>query len=205
MAQTVAVAPTLDTVTWPVRTARLLIRRATPDDLDATWQLRRLESVSQWLSRAPRSLDEHREQLGTPESLARTLILERDGAVIGDLMLKIGDAWGQAEVADDARGVQADLGWVIDPAHGGRGYATEGVRELLRICFEVLGLRRVVADCFAANEPSWRLMERVGMRREAHNVRDSLHRSGEWLDGCQYALLADEWREQQARQVDPVT
>jgi RimJ/RimL family protein N-acetyltransferase len=37
-------------------------------------------------------------------------------------------------------------------------------------------------------------MERVGMRREAHNLRDSLHRSGDWLDGMGYALLADEWR-----------
>ena len=48
--------------------------------------------------------------------------------------------------------------------------------------------------CFAANEPSWRLMERVGMRREAHNVKDSLHRDHGWQDGYVYALLADEWR-----------
>ncbi len=65
---------------------------------------------------------------------------------------------------------------------------------MLRICFEGLGLRRVTADCFAENEASWRLMERVGMRREAHNVRDSLQRSGQWLDGYGYALLAEEWR-----------
>ncbi len=49
------------------------------------------------------------------------------------------------------------------------------------------------ANCFAATDASWRLMERVGMRREAYMVRESLHRSGEWLDGVGYALLADEW------------
>jgi RimJ/RimL family protein N-acetyltransferase len=37
-------------------------------------------------------------------------------------------------------------------------------------------------------------MERIGMRRELYTVRDWLHRSGEWLDGMGYALLADEWR-----------
>ena len=37
-------------------------------------------------------------------------------------------------------------------------------------------------------------MERVGMRRELHTVRESLHRSGQWPDGMGYALLADEWR-----------
>ena len=123
-----------------------------------------------------------------------TIVVELEGEVIGDLMLRLEDAWAQAEVADQARGVQAELGWVLHPDHAGHGYATEAVRELIRICFEDLGLRRVTAECFADNVASWRLMERVGMRREAHTVRDSLHRSGAWLDGMGYALLAEEWR-----------
>jgi RimJ/RimL family protein N-acetyltransferase len=52
----------------------------------------------------------------------------------------------------------------------------------------------VTANSFADNLASWRLMERLGMRREVYTVRESLHRSGEWLDGVGYALLADEWR-----------
>jgi RimJ/RimL family protein N-acetyltransferase len=114
--------------------------------------------------------------------------------VIGDLVLQVDDAWAQAEVVDQARGVQAELGWVLHPDHVGHGYATEAVRELIRLCFEDLGLRRLTANCFAANDASWRLMERVGMRRELYTVRESLHRCGEWLDGMGYALLADEWR-----------
>jgi RimJ/RimL family protein N-acetyltransferase len=89
--------------------------------------------------------------------------------------------------------VQAEIGWCIDPAVQGQGYATEAVRELIRIAFEELGLRRLVAHCFAANKASWRLMERVGMRREVYTVKESLHRSGEWMDGMSYALLAEEW------------
>ncbi len=90
--------------------------------------------------------------------------------------------------------MEAELGWVLDPAYAGRGYATEAVQGLLRLCFEELGLRRVTAGCFADNVASWRLMERVGMRRELHTVRESLHRTKGWLDGFGYALLADEWR-----------
>ena len=81
----------------------------------------------------------------------------------------------------------------LDPASTGHGYATEAVAELLRHSFEDLGVHRVVASCFADNVASWRLMERLGMRRESHTVRDALHRSGEWLDSYGYALLADEW------------
>ena len=188
----------LDSVVWPVRAERLTLRPATPLDLDATWAIRRLEEVSRWLTRAPRTRSEYEDHFLTPESLGVTLIVEVAGAVVGDLMLKVEDAWAQAEVADRARGVHGELGWTLHPDHQGHGYATEAVRAALRICFEDLGLRRVTANCFAANEASWRLMERVGMRRELHAVRESLHRSGEWLDGYGYALLADEWRADRA-------
>jgi RimJ/RimL family protein N-acetyltransferase len=93
---------------------------------------------------------------------------------------------------EDHDTIQAELGWVLDPAHTGHGYETEAVRELLRVCFDELDLRRVVAKCFSDNEASWRLMERLGMRRELHAVRESLHRSGEWLDVYGYAMLACE-------------
>ena len=188
------VATLVDDLTWPVRTERLVLRPETEADVAATWRIRRLDSVSRWLTRAPQSIEEHRAQVTEPTSLAKSLVIELDGEVVGTLMVDIGDAWAQAEVAEQARGVQADLGWVLHPDVEGRGFATEAVREVLRLCFVELGLRRVTAECFAANEASWRLMERVGMRREVHAVRESLHRSGEWLDGYGYALLADEWQ-----------
>jgi len=188
------VASLVDGIDWPIHTERLVLRPATVADVDATWRFRHLESVSRWLTRAPQTLAEYRSQFIEPESLAKSLVMELEGEVVGDLMVAIGDAWAQAEVSDDARGVEAGLGWALHPDTGGRGLATEAVREVLRLCFDDLALRRVTAECFAANESSWRLMERVGMRRECHNVRDSLHRAGEWLDGYGYALLADEWR-----------
>ena len=183
----------LDAITWPARTERLTIRPATLADIEAIWSYRRLEEVSRWLTRAPATLEAFSPHLEDHEGLAKTLVIERDGGVIGDLMLQLDDAWAQAEVAEQAVGVQAELGWVLHPDHAGHGYATEAVRELIRLCFEDLGLRRVTANCFADNGASARLMQRVGMRLEIHTLRESLHRSGEWLDGMGYALLADEW------------
>lgn len=183
---------------WPLRTDRLTIRPATPEDLEATWSFRRLPEVSHWIPRAPTTLEQYREDFEREDSLDRTLVVEAGGRVIGDLMLKVEDAWAQAEVAARARRTQAELGWTLDPAHGGQGYATEAVRGLIRHSFEELGLRRVTASSFADHERSWRLMERVGMRREGYAVADSLHRSGEWLDGVSYALLAEEWRARSA-------
>jgi RimJ/RimL family protein N-acetyltransferase len=193
----------------PLRTDRLTLRPATADDADATWAFRRLDAVNEWLTGRPADLDAYRAVFTDPARLATTLVVQlghqRDGQVVGDLMLRREDGWSQREVVERARGTQAELGWVIVPEHSGRGYATEAVRELLRHCFEDLGVRRVVATCFLANEPSWRLMERVGMRRELHAVRESLHRSGEWLDTLGYALLDDEWRAQHAHSRPPKT
>jgi RimJ/RimL family protein N-acetyltransferase len=187
--------PHLRAVAWPVRTARLTIRPATVEDTEATWRIRRLPEVGRWLTRAADDHERYAKSFADPERLSKTLVIERDGVVVGDLMLLLQDAWSQAEIADRARGVQAELGWVIDPAHAGQGYGTEAANALLRLCFEDLGLRRVIAQCFADNVASWRLMERLGMRRETHTVRESLHRSGEWLDGFAYAILAEEWRD----------
>jgi len=176
-----------------LRTERLTLRPATAADADATWKYRRLDSVGEWLTEVPTDLDAYRATFAEPARLATTLIIELDGKVIGDFMLRVEDGWTQAEVADRACGTQAELGWVLDPDHTGRGYATEAVRGLLEYCFSRLGVRRVVATCFLANYTSWRLMERLGMRREGHAVAESLHRSGRWLDTVTYAVLADEW------------
>jgi RimJ/RimL family protein N-acetyltransferase len=201
MAQDGGMTPSLGDVTWPVRSPRLTIRPAVAGDVEATWQFRSLPSVTRWITTASPDAAEYRATFEDPDRLAKTLVFEHDTVVIGDLMLAVEDAWAQAEVADRARGVQAELGWSMSPEHQGHGYATEAVAELIRICFEGLGLRRVTAKCFADNEASWRLMERVGMRREQHLARESLHRSGEWLDALGYALLADEWRA--AREAGP--
>jgi RimJ/RimL family protein N-acetyltransferase len=171
-----------------------VIRRAERRDVDAIWTIRSQPGVCEWLSSAAEDRSAFEERLCTPERLAKIVVVESDDQVIGDAMISVKDGWAQAEVSDEAIGVEAELGWVLDPAHRGQGYAVEVVQELFRLCFDELGLRRVTANCFADNEVSWRLMERVGMRREAHSRADGLHRSGAWLDGMSYALLAGEWR-----------
>jgi RimJ/RimL family protein N-acetyltransferase len=180
---------------WPLRTDRLLIRPSRSDDADAMWTYWQLPDVYRWTGSGELARDQFTERMADPGRLARTLSVELDGRLVGDLMVKIGDAWAQPAVADRAKAVEAELGWVLDPAYGGRGLATEAVLAAMALCFEGLGLRRVVADCFAANAPSVRLMERVGLRLEASTVADALHASGEWLDGRSYALLATEWRQ----------
>ncbi|MCC9146186.1 MULTISPECIES: GNAT family protein [unclassified Arthrobacter] len=185
---------------WPVLTPRLSIRPAVVEDLPHMFEYRRTPEVAQWITARATDMDAFVERLSQPERLAAILVVEQAGTLVGDLYLARQDAWAQREVEELARGTQAEIGYTIAPEFAGRGYASEAVAELVRICFEELGLRRVVAECFADNTASWRVMEKVGMRREGRSRQGSLHRSGRWLDDLRYALLADEWRATPAAQ-----
>ncbi|MFC6287065.1 GNAT family N-acetyltransferase [Nocardioides sp. GCM10027113] len=194
MSATVNDLQDLSAISWPLRTPRLTIRPSRPEDADALFQYRSLPDVAEWLPVLPTDRAEWAERFAAPERLACTLIAEVDGEVVGDLYLQLRDGWAQAEVKEQARNSDAALGWAIAPAHTGRGYATEAAAELVRACFVDLGVRRVVAEAYADNHASRRIMDKLGMRQEQHTVKESLHRTRGWLDGVSYALLAEEWR-----------
>ena len=65
----------------------------------------------------------------------------------------------------------AGLAWELHRNYWRKGYGTEIGNTLLKLAFETLHLRRVVADCNTLNRGSYRIMEKIGMRREAHFVK----------------------------------
>jgi [ribosomal protein S5]-alanine N-acetyltransferase len=90
------------------------------------------------------------------------------------------------------------LGYIFNPAFYGQGYATEACRRVAAYVFEDLGAHRIEAGCDPRNAPSWRLLERLGMRREAHRLKAMFLRTtpdGEpvWVDSYEYAVLEEEW------------
>ena len=181
-------------LTWPVRTERLVIRPLTGDDVPALFEIRRQPQVAQWMTASPDDYDEFAHAFSEPERTDTTLVMLLDGTLVGDLYVAVSDAWGQREVAAAAKSTRAEIGWCVDPAYAGQGYASEGAAELLRLCFDGLGLRRVTAGAFAANAASIRVMEKIGMTIEGRGRLDSLHRDLGWVDGISAAVLADEWR-----------
>jgi RimJ/RimL family protein N-acetyltransferase len=195
-------AKPFEQLTWPVRTDRLEIRPVEARDYRALYAIRSLPEVALWLTGRPASYDVFEQEWTRPERMDVTLVLELDGRVVGDVFLRVIDAWSQREVVEEARRTQAEIGWLVDPAYGGRGLATEAAGEVLRICFEELGLRRVTAAAFAENAASVRVMEKIGMRIEGRGVREALHRDHGWVDGVSAAVLADEWRAV-SKPVDP--
>lgn len=91
----------------------------------------------------------------------------------------------------------AELAWELHRNYWRQGYGTEIGKTLLHLGFDILNLRRIIADCNTLNVGSWRIMELIGMRREAHFVKSYRGNSvlkHQWCDKYQYAILKDEWK-----------
>ena len=78
---------------------------------------------------------------------------------------EIGEAIGQGSVEwwQDLPAT-VEIGWILLPEYRGKGYATEMGRELIRAAFEVLGAKTVISHCDDRNTPSYRVMERLGLK-----------------------------------------
>ncbi len=59
-----------------------------------------------------------------------------------------------------------EVGWRLDRAHWGQGYATEGGRASLEFAFGELGVDEVVSFTTVRNDRSRRVMERLGLRHD---------------------------------------
>lgn len=93
---------------------------------------------------------------------------------------------------DDAR--QAVIGFTIASKHWRKGYAVDVIPSLLEYLFEDMDMHRVTADCDVENVASYRTLEKLGFRREAHFV-ESFSVNGVYTSEYHYGMLQPEWRE----------
>jgi RimJ/RimL family protein N-acetyltransferase len=178
--------------TYPITTRRLALRPFTMDDLEALHAIQSRPDVTRYLMWGPRSRDQVRAVLAKRarttmlkaegQTLVLAMILRDAGTLVGDVNLH----WSSGEHR------QGEIGFVLHPDHHGKGFAGEAAAAMLRLGFEGLGLHRIVGRCDARNRASAKVMERLGMRREAYFRQNEIVK-GEWTDELVYAMLADEW------------
>ncbi|UCD94425.1 MAG: GNAT family N-acetyltransferase [Candidatus Zixiibacteriota bacterium] len=180
-------------MTLPIDTERLLLRKY--EDRDVKDIVEYSQAADFWLAR---NLDwepteesvmayyESKRDIypeSYPDWLDLVIELKAGSKVIGNVGIGVKNVEHR----------QAQIGWLLGCRYQGRGIATEAVKALLTFGFGPLGLHRIFARTGSRNVRSWRLMERVGMKREAH-LRQSHKVKGEWDDEFIYAVLAEEWR-----------
>ncbi|MDH2904170.1 MAG: GNAT family protein [Actinomycetota bacterium] len=173
----------------PFRSERLVLREIVATDLDEHERLFNDPDVVRYLYdefMSPEELRAHftrRLWHGAPsEGSWSNLAVEHEGVFVGEVGLSLASATHRCY----------EVGYVFLPEYQGVGFATEAVGHLIEIAFVELDAHRVVARLDARNDHSRHLLERLGLRREAHLIKNEFVK-GEWTDEFIYAVLEDEW------------
>ena len=179
------------TIHHPYRPEQTL-RPFAAGDLEALHDLGSRPEVTRYLYWGPRSRAESEAALeaklqrtrlvDTGDAINLAVIERANGAFVADGLLIL--------TSDEHRG--GEVGYIVHPEATGRGIATETARIMLSLGFEGAGLHRIIGRLDRRNAASARVLERLGMRREAHFVRNEMV-DGEWTDEVVYAMLEEEW------------
>jgi RimJ/RimL family protein N-acetyltransferase len=180
----------------PIHTERLVLRLMTEGDVDDLLAYKSREDVCQYLLYEPQTREDVVKSTAR-NALATTLGVDHDYFQLAvelpaseDAPTRvIGDIYFSLESAENSK---AEIGWTFHPDFHGKGYASEAARAVLRMAFDDIHLHRVQADLDPRNDASIALCKRLGLREEAHFVKD-LWFKGDWADTGIYAILDTEW------------
>ncbi len=86
------------------------------------------------------------------------------------------------------KGGIAEIGYLLLPDYWGKGYGTLIAKELINICFNELKLHKITASCNIENIGSWKIMEKVGMKREG-TLEAHRYKNGKFVSELKYGLI----------------
>lgn len=167
-----------------VTTERLIIRRFNEEDWPAVLEYTSNQIVMKYIPEGihdAAAVKQFVEKNIGEEARNFPVVLKDDGALIGHIVFH--RYFGEHTY---------EIGWVFNPQFYRRGYASEAALAILNYGFKELNLHRIIATCQPENEPSQRVMEKIGMRREGHFQKCIPH-GDEWWDEYYYAILREEW------------
>ena len=173
-----------------LQTERLLLREFRIGDLDAVVGYATREEFYRYL---PIPVPTEASTIAFVKERIREAMLELHGSYTFAIeLVALKRVIGAVRLTtEDIENEAASIGYALDPDHWGNGYMSEAVRAVVGYGFDGLKLHRIWATADPENEASWRLMERLGMRREGLLREDKLIR-GTWRDSYLYAILAQE-------------
>ncbi len=169
-----------------IRTERLLLRPFRESDYDDLFEFLSQLEDDEFEGYPGITYENGREHLKhrLESKEFRAVELTETGKVIGNIYC------GNRDFA--AR----EVGYIVNRRYRRKGYAAEVLSAVIAQAFRE-GAHRVCAECDPRNVPSWKLLEKTGMRREAYFRRNIWFRKDEngapvWKDTLVYAILENE-------------
>lgn len=177
----------------PIDTDRLLLRSFERADTPSVSRYHTLPGVQRYVERATRYPE---EVAAAVEIMRGQTALQRPGDTLTMAMVRKGDRALIGHVSlhwSDATAGQGEVRFVIDPAMAGNGYLSEALSALFDLAFGHFRIHRLLVRCDGRNHHSAKLMQKLGMRLEAHYREHALFQ-GEWDEELHFAILDREWQ-----------
>ena len=177
-----------------IKTERLLIRDHIEEDLVAMHELLSNEKTMFYLPGImKRRIEDSEESLQVSISEAKSInrskyffaILDRKtNGYIGEI--------GFTKKQESASGNVMDLGYFIKEEYWGKGIVTEASKAVINYAFNNLNTIKIVAGCVVDNKGSERVMQKLGMIKEAE-FKNHVLLDNRFYDRVEYRFLKEEW------------
>lgn len=182
-------------------TPRLRLRFIDDGDVDAVYRLfTDPEALRYW------SFEPWTERAQAEDTVRDTLAAYADGSILtfAITLAATGEMIGKCRLSKfSGQNRRAEIGYILDRAHWGNGYAKEALAALVGHAFGPLDLLRIEADIDPRNRASAVVLEKLHFVHEGH-LRQRWIVAGEVCDTDFYGLLRQDWeqgREQSTQKV----
>lgn len=167
-----------------IKTQRLLIRNFKTDDLNDVFNIYKDDETCKYLLHDAWNENNKNQEFklklskaNLEKDYALNLACVLDNVVIGDINI-----W-HTQMKDSV-----EIGYTFNPKYSNNGYATEALKAIVEYLLIQKGIHRIQANMDARNLSSAKLCEKIGMRKEAHFIKDFWNKN-EWTDSFIYGML----------------
>jgi len=173
-----------------LETSRLIIRNFRKEDWRDLHEYLSIAEIFRYEPGAPVTIESAKksakDRSKADDFLA--IILKSENKMIGHLYFKL---------TEPEEFLTWELGYIINPKYHNQSYCTEATRKIVEYGFEELKAHRIVAFCDPRNNPSWHVLENIGMKREGcfrkkGFFRRDLNGNPIWHDCYAYGILERE-------------
>jgi RimJ/RimL family protein N-acetyltransferase len=173
-----------------IKTKRLLIREFEFKDWQAVYEYTSDNNVMKYIPEGVFSEQDVKDFISNNigENAEKfPVILKEENVLIGHIVFHKWFGEGTYEI-----------GWVFNPKYHNNGFASEAAWAILEYSFKKMNIHRIIATCQPQNIASYRVMEKIGMRREAYFKKcmpaNFKKGNNDWWDEYFYAILEEEWK-----------
>jgi len=171
-----------------IKTERLIIRNFMENDFDDLYEYLSDKETYKYEPGKPITIEKAKDLCEERSKDNKFLAVQLNKKIIGHIYIN---------QIEPNKLLTWETGYIFNRHYQGKGYATESLKTLIEYYFKNYCVHKIVAYCNPKNTKSWKLLERVNMKREGKLRKNNYFNEDEngnpiWLDTYEYGILKED-------------